>query len=63
VPGGEWLRGYRRGDLFVGMKGPIRDLVARGGWPQRYGRQIAYLSIEQAWRETGIQLDHPSPTR
>jgi len=34
----------------------------RGVWPPRYGRQIAYRSIEQALPETGVEPDHPSPT-
>jgi SulP family sulfate permease len=38
--------------LFAGMKGPIRDLVAKAGWKEKYGNQIKYLSIRHALQET-----------
>lgn len=33
---------------FAGMKGPVRDLAARAGWPEKYGRMISFLSLQQA---------------
>ena len=33
---------------FAGMKGPVRDLVERAGWPAKFGRRVAYLSLPQA---------------
>lgn len=33
---------------FTGMKGPLRDLVARAEWPRKYGDQITHLSLHQA---------------
>jgi SulP family sulfate permease len=34
--------------LFAGMKGPVRDLVARAGWEEKYGEAFQYPSLEQA---------------
>lgn len=34
--------------LFSGMKGPIRDLVARAGWEEKYGEAFRYPSLQQA---------------
>lgn len=33
---------------FASMKGPVRDLVQRAGWPERFGERWAYVSLEQA---------------
>lgn len=33
---------------FAGMKGPVRDLVQRAGWPEKYGSLIGFLSLQQA---------------
>jgi sulfate permease, SulP family len=33
---------------FSAIKEPIRDLLARAGWEEKYGERIAYLSIEEA---------------
>jgi SulP family sulfate permease len=40
--------------LFAGMKGPVRDLVARAEWEEKYGRSIAYVSLEQALQDIGF---------
>ena len=47
-----------RGISFAcaGMKGPVRDLVERAGWPQRYGRIMSFLSVQEAVAELG---QHP----
>ena len=37
----------------AGMKGPVRDLVERAGWPQRYGRIMSFLSLQEAVTELG----------
>jgi SulP family sulfate permease len=53
----EIMRDYQeRGINFVfgGMKGPVRDLVAKAGWKEKYGEQIKYFSIKQVLREMGI---------
>ena len=34
--------------LFSGMKGPVRDLVARAGWEEKYGEAFRYSSLQQA---------------
>lgn len=36
---------------FAGMKGPVRDLAEKGGWPEKYGERINYLSLQQAVAE------------
>jgi len=43
---------------FAGMKGPVRDLAKRGGWPEKYGKKINYYSLQQAVTE--LSLPHPS---
>jgi len=37
--------------LFAEMKGPVRDLVMKAGWKEKYGKQLQYPSIEHALRE------------
>lgn len=44
--------------LFAALKGPVRDLVARAGWPQRYGQRVACASIALALQEAGIEVEH-----
>ena len=46
--------------LFAGLKGPVRDLLARASWPQRYGQRVACASIAHALQEAGIELDPES---
>ena len=43
---------------FAGMKGPVRDLVARAGWNEKYGELINDPSIEQVLRRTGIMQNN-----
>ena len=33
------------------MKGPARDLVAKAGWHEKYGKHVEYLSIKHALRD------------
>lgn len=35
---------------IAGMKGPVRDVTGRAGWPARYGDRIAHFSVEGALR-------------
>ncbi|MDZ7802014.1 MAG: sulfate permease [Trueperaceae bacterium] len=42
---------------LAGVKGPVRDVLARAGWPERYGTRIAHLSVAHALRHLGIPLD------
>ena len=45
--------------LFAGMKGPIRDIVARAEWGKKYGESVDYLSIQHALRDIGLmEKDH-----
>jgi SulP family sulfate permease len=39
---------------FTEMKGPVRDLVSKAGWHEKYGNHTEYLSIPQALRGIGI---------
>jgi SulP family sulfate permease len=41
--------------LFAGMKGPVRDMVARAGWGQRFGERTQYLSITHALQAIGVE--------
>lgn len=46
--------GYAERDItvaFSGMKGPVRDLAGRAGWPIKYGRMVGFLSLQQAVSE------------
>jgi SulP family sulfate permease len=42
--------------LYAGMKGPVRDLVGKAGWPEQYGQHVTCPSIERALRQAGIEL-------
>lgn len=33
---------------FCSMKGPVRDIVLKGGWDDKYGENIGYRSLQQA---------------
>mgnify|MGYP005839578379 CR=1 FL=1 len=39
---------------FTGMKGPVRDLVSKAGWREKYGRRIEYLSVQHALKDIGV---------
>ena len=41
--------------LFAGMKGPVRDLVGKAGWEEKYGERIKYPSIQHALQSIGLQ--------
>jgi sulfate permease, SulP family len=36
------------------MKGPVRDITARAGWPHRFGERIAHFSVDRALEAAGI---------
>ncbi len=38
--------------LFSGMKGPVRDLIQRAGWEEKYGDIFQYPSLSHALKET-----------
>ena len=40
--------------IFAGMKGPVRDLVSKAGWQEKYGKNIEYLSIQHALKGIGL---------
>lgn len=41
---------------LAGVKGPVRDLLARAGWEERYGDRIAHLSVAHALHALGVTL-------
>jgi len=44
---------------FCSMKGPVRDLVAKAGWDEKYGDYIRYRSLQQALKR--IRTDVTAP--
>ena len=40
--------------VFAGMKGPVRDLVSKAGWREKYGKQCEYLSLQHALKDLGL---------
>jgi SulP family sulfate permease len=43
---------------FCSMKGPVRDLVAKAGWEDKYGENIGYHSFHQALKN--IRATNPN---
>jgi SulP family sulfate permease len=41
--------------LFAGMKGPVRDLVGKAGWEEKYGERIKHPSIQHALQSIGLR--------
>ena len=39
---------------IAGMKGPVRDVVKKARWPEKFGPAIAHFSIEDALASTGL---------
>jgi SulP family sulfate permease len=53
--------GYAERDIavaFAGMKGPVRDVAERAGWPSKYGTMVGYLSLQQAVSELQTEEVH-----
>lgn len=45
------MENYREANIafaIAGMKGPVRDVVARAGWPDLLGKRMRYSSVRQA---------------
>jgi len=40
--------------IWANMKGPVRDLVSRAGWGERYGKHMEYPSIYHALKGVGL---------
>jgi sulfate permease, SulP family len=38
---------------IAAMKGPVRDITARAGWPARFGARVGHFSVEQALESIG----------
>jgi sulfate permease, SulP family len=48
---------------IAGMKGPVRDVVKKAGWPEKFGPAIDHFSIEGALEFVGMWKlgEHGSP--
>jgi sulfate permease, SulP family len=46
---------------IAAMKGPVRDITSRAGWPARYGEQVSHFSVEQALEHSGAWSSRRSP--
>ena len=45
------IDGYQEAGIslrIAGMKGPVRDLVVKARWPEKYGSKISFQSIHEA---------------
>jgi sulfate permease, SulP family len=42
---------------IAAMKGPVRDITGRAGWPEKFGERIGYFSIDRALEAAGLR--HP----
>jgi SulP family sulfate permease len=40
--------------VFTDMIGPVRDLVEKAGWTEKYGDKMNYLSVKHALRAIGV---------
>lgn len=49
--------------LLAGMKGPVRDVVARAGWEVRFGQRMTYRTISAALRHAGALEECGCPAR
>jgi sulfate permease, SulP family len=41
------------------MKGPVRDITSRAGWPEKFGERTGYFSIERALEAAGLWEERP----
>jgi SulP family sulfate permease len=42
--------------LFAAMKGPVRDLVAKAGWEEKYEKQIRPNTLQAALKEIQVEM-------
>ncbi len=47
---------------LAGVKGPVRDLLDKAGWTQRYGDRIRHLSVAHALQALGVTLEGRAAT-
>lgn len=53
----ELIEGLHAQDVEVhiaAMKGPVRDVTGRAGWPEKFGGRVAHYSVEGALRALGV---------
>lgn len=44
------------------MKGPVRDVAAKAGWPERFGPTIDHFSLEDAIDALGLWSPNDKPS-
>jgi sulfate permease, SulP family len=47
--------------FFAAVKGPVRDLTARAGWPGKFEGRMGHYSIESALRAAGVWPEEREP--
>lgn len=40
---------------IAAMKGPVRDITARAGWPKRFGERVSHMALESALAAVGAR--------
>ena len=56
----ELMQAYEHRNIqfaFAGMKGPVRDVVNRAGWEEKYGPRINCVSLHHALRSIHVLSD------
>lgn len=48
---------------IAGMKGPVRDIVEKAGWTEKFGTNISHLSVQRALKSLGMLQEAGSATR
>jgi SulP family sulfate permease len=48
---------------IAAMKGPVRDVVEKAGWPQKFGSDISHLSVQHALKNLGMWEEAESAPR
>ncbi|MEX2471108.1 MAG: sulfate permease [Gemmatimonadota bacterium] len=41
---------------IAAMKGPVRDITARAGWPERFGARVSHMGLDSALEAVGARV-------
>lgn len=41
---------------IAAMKGPVRDITARAGWPERFGARVSHMALDSALEAVGARV-------
>jgi sulfate permease, SulP family len=41
---------------IAAMKGPVRDITGRAGWPERFGARVSHMALESALEAVGASV-------